>query len=186
VRRGSERPQLLQKMASLLSAKRGMKVGFINLDHDRVGAFEQIGTYAKIFNVPFRSAYSQSDLNAALMDFQNLDIVLIDVSGYSPKNTDSLTQLSQLLAPIPALHIYLVLSATTRDSELYNMISRFSIFHPQGLIVSKLDEAVTYGALYNIVQSSKMPLVYFGTGQRVPDDLEDATGERVVSLILDF
>jgi len=66
------------------------------------------------------------------------------------------------------------------------MANRFSLFHPQGLILSKLDEANIYGAIYNVSQKVKLPLLYFTTGQRVPEDIEEATRERVASLILNI
>jgi flagellar biosynthesis protein FlhF len=65
-------------------------------------------------------------------------------------------------------------------------VNRFSVFRPEGIIMSKLDEGTIYGAIYNISQKAKLPLLYFTTGQRVPEDIEDATPERVASLILDL
>jgi len=77
-----------------------------------------------------------------------------------------------------------VLSATTRDSELFDAASKFSAFSPKGLILSKLDEVIVYGGIYNLAQKVKLPLLYFTTGQKVPDDIEGATRERLVSLLL--
>ena len=37
------------------------------------------------------------------------------------------------------------MSATTRDQELYDIITRFKIFNPSGLVFSKLDESATFG-----------------------------------------
>jgi len=69
-----------------------------------------------------------------------------------------------LLTSVPELQTHLVLSATTRDVELYEMAARFSRFHPQGLIFSKLDEASIYGAVFNVSQKTKLPIMYFTTG----------------------
>jgi flagellar biosynthesis protein FlhF len=60
------------------------------------------------------------------------------------------------------------------------------MFRPQGIIVSKLDEATIYGSIYNVSQKVKLPLLYFTTGQRVPEDIEEASPERVAALILDL
>jgi flagellar biosynthesis protein FlhF len=54
------------------------------------------------------------------------------------------------------------------------------------MVVSKLDEATLYGPIFNLSQKSKMPLSYFTTGQRVPEDLEEATPERLAALILEL
>ena len=90
------------------------------------------------------------------------------------------------MSSVPELQTQLVLAVTTRDSELYDMANRFSIFRPEGIIVSKLDEATSYGSLYNVSQKASLPLISFTTGQRVPEDIEDATRERVAALLLDL
>lgn len=174
------------KIASDAILRRGLKVGLINLDNYKVAAFDQLGTYARILNVPFRSVGSMDDLKVALQDFQALDLVLVDTTGRSQRDPDSLKGMQEFLRSIPGIRSQLVLSATTRDSELYDISSRFSIFRPQGVIISKLDEATSYGCIYNVSQKAKLPLLYFTTGQRVPEDIEEATPERVAALILDL
>jgi flagellar biosynthesis protein FlhF len=174
------------KMASDALLKRGLKVGLINLDCYKVAAFDQLSTYAKILNVPFRSASSAEDYQAAVGDFRGLDVVFVDTTGRSQRDPSSLKEMEALLRTLPSVQTQLVLSATTRDNELYDMASRFSVFRPQGVIVSKLDEASIYGAIYNVSQKVKLPLIYFTTGQRVPEDLEEASKERVAALVLDL
>lgn len=176
----------IAKIASEAILRRNLKVGLINLDSYKVAAFDQLGTYAKILNVPFRSVASVEDLKVALQDFQGMDLILVDTTGRSPKDPDSLKEMQEILRAIPGVRCQLVVAATTRDSELYDITSRFSIFRPQGIVVSKLDEATLYGSVYNVVQKSKLPLLYFTTGQRVPEDIEEATPERVASLLLDL
>ena len=48
----------LERAVALLEAvlKRNLKVGLINLDSYKVAAFDQLDTYAKILNIPFRGA----------------------------------------------------------------------------------------------------------------------------------
>jgi len=172
------------KMASDALLRRNLKVGLINLDSYKVAAFDQLGTYAKILNIPFRSVASPEDLQAAIQDFQMLDLIIVDTTGRSQRDPASLKAMQDLLALIPNIKTHLVLAVTTRDTELYDMANRFSIFKPEGIVASKLDEATTYGAIFNLVQKVKKPLLYFTTGQRVPEDIEEATRERIAALIL--
>lgn len=180
----------LAKIANQARTLGKLKVGLVNLDHQKIGAFDQLATLAKILGVPFRSADNMEDLAAVMMDFKDLDLVLVDAAGYSQRDTTALKQLQEKISSFRStfaeVESYLVLSATTRESELYDAVNRFALFNPKGLIISKLDEAVIYGSIYNVSQRSKLPLVYFTTGQVVPDDIEEATGERLVSLILDI
>ncbi len=174
----------LAKIASEAQGGRQMKVGLINLDYYKITAFDQLATYGKILHVPFRSVASVDDLKIALMDFRNLDLVLVDTTGRSHRDPQSLKEIHELLGAVPDLMTFLVLSATTRDSELFDAASKFSAFSPKGLILSKLDEVIVYGGIYNLAQKVKLPLLYFTTGQKVPDDIEGATRERLVSLLL--
>jgi len=180
----------LAKIANQARLFGKLKVGLVNLDHQKIGAFDQLATLAKILGVPFRSADNMEDLAAVMMDFKDLDLVLVDAAGYSQRDTTALQQLKDKISSFRShfgeVESYLVLSATTRESELYDAVNRFTLFNPKGLIISKLDEAVIYGAIYNVSQRSKLPLVYFTTGQVVPDDIEEATGERLVALVLDI
>jgi flagellar biosynthesis protein FlhF len=91
-----------------------------------------------------------------------------------------------MLDTVPAMRTLLVLSATTRDAEMYDMASRFAVFRPQGLVFSKLDETTLYGAIYNVPQKVRLPLLYFTTGQKVPDDIEEASKDRVAALVMDL
>jgi len=94
--------------------------------------------------------------------------------------------MKQILDSVPGIRAQLVLSETTRDTEMFDMASRFAVFRPSGLIISKLDESTVYGSIYNVSQKAKLPIVYFTTGQKVPEDIEEATRERVASLILEI
>ena len=174
------------KIASEAIHRRNLKVGLINVDSHKVGAFDQLGTYAKILSVPFRSAASIEDLKSAIGDFQNLDLIIVDTTGRSQRDPNALKEMQEMLQSVPEMRTQLVLSATTRDAELYDMASRFALFRPQGIIMSKLDEATLHGSVYNVSQKVKLPLLYFTTGQRVPEDIEEATRERVVSLVMDL
>ena len=174
------------KIASDAILHRNLKVGLINLDSYKVAAFDQLATYAKILNVPFRSASTLDDLRLAMQDFQALDLVIVDTTGRSQKDPKSLDEMKEILQAVPGMRTHLVLSATTRDAELYDMTSRFGLFKPEGLIFSKLDEAMSHGALLNVSLRAKLPLLYFTTGQRVPEDIEEASRERVAALILEI
>ena len=176
----------IAKIASEALIKKNLKVGLINLDSYKIAAFDQLATYAKILNVPFRSVANAQDLQSALADFKSLDLVLIDTTGRSQKDPEALKQMQAILSVVPSNNTQLVLSATTRDGELYDIASRFGIFKPQAMVISKLDEATTFGSIYNISQKAKLPLSYFTTGQRVPEDIEQASRERLVSLVLEI
>jgi flagellar biosynthesis protein FlhF len=176
----------IAKMASWAILNRNLRVGLINVDAYKVGAADQLSTYAKILGIPFRQVSTPLDLNRALSEFTPLDLVLIDTTGRSHRDTESLAQMKTLFFETPAVRPMLILSATTRDQDLYEIVSRFKGFNPVGVAFSKLDETSAYGCLYNVSQKTNLPLTFFTVGQRVPEDIEAATKERVAALILDL
>jgi flagellar biosynthesis GTPase FlhF len=177
----------LAKIASIAVLKKNLRVGLVNLDVYKVAAFDQLQTYAKILNVPFRSAASLDELRSAVADFRGLDLVLIDTTGRSQRDETSLKEMSELVRALEyPVQTHLCVASPTRDLELYDIASRFSVFKPTALAVTKLDESFLFGSVFNVACRSKLPLSWFTTGQRVPEDLEDSTRERVACLIMDL
>jgi flagellar biosynthesis protein FlhF len=173
------------KMASEAERNRKLKCGLIHWDPRRGNTFDRLATLAKLCGLPFRAAGSVADLKAAVQDFQQLDVVLIDTGSVSPKETDTEATLVAGLEAVGAVS-HLVLAAPTRDDEMLIRVERFKRLRPQGLVFTKLDETSTFGAIYNTCRRSRLPLLYFTNGQKVPSDIEVASRERLVSLILEL
>jgi flagellar biosynthesis protein FlhF len=51
------------------------------------------------------------------------------------------------------------------------------------MIISKVDEAATFGQVLNIAHSSRLPLAYLTTGQSVPDDITMANNVQLAKMI---
>jgi flagellar biosynthesis protein FlhF len=84
-----------------------------------------------------------------------------------------------------AMHTHLVLSASMKSADLSRVVDRFEIFRPQRLLFTKLDETETFGPILNEAARTGKPVSFLAAGQRVPEDLEPATQERIVNLILE-
>jgi len=174
------------KLAGDILKKKLGKVGLINLDWQKAGAHEQIEAYSKIFNLPFRSVSSVDEFKDAIDDFSAIDYVLVDTAGYTHQDEEAINELNTILSNVNGVRRVLVVPATIRDQELYAVGKRFASMKPEGLVFSKLDESLTYGTIYNFSRVQKLPIYYFTTGQKVPDDLEEASKERLAALIMEF
>ena len=174
----------LAKLAAYLKIKRSIELGIVSLDTYRIGALEQLRTYAEILEVPFVVAQSKSDLRSALDDFSHCDAVLVDTTGKNYLNRDHVRHLRSYFETGRRISNFLVLSATAKDEDLQQTIVHFREIDINSLIFTKLDETMHHGCIVNQLVRFNYPVSYLGTGQRVPEDIEPATQKRLLSFLL--
>ena len=172
------------KLAAMYALNRGNKVALITMDIFRVGAVEQLKTYTKIMGIPLEVASTPKELERAVERHSDCDLILIDTAGRSHKDSDKLEEMKGFLETTIQSDIYLCLSATTKDRELEVILNRFSIFPISKVVFTKLDECESVGCIVNLLLRANLQIAYFTTGQRVPEDIEVATSEKLAELIL--
>lgn len=173
----------IAKLAAIHALDYGRKVALLSLDTYRIGAVEQLRTYAGILNVPLHIASDADEVQEGLELFQGYDIVFIDTVGRGQRDESHLAQMQRALAPAKA-QIYLTLSTTTDTAVLLESAHKFSLFEPQAVILTKLDEAVRLGNCLNLCLHMSLPIAYLTTGQRVPEDIQQADARWLACRIL--
>ena len=174
----------IAKLAGKLALVERRKVGLITVDTYRIGAVEQLKTYADIMNIPFKVVYNMSDMENAIESMSECEVVLIDTTGRSSKNRMQIAELRTFVDKADTKNIHLVISATTKNKDIKYIIEGYQILHYNSIIVTKLDETSTYGSILNILENAKIPLSFVSTGQNVPDDIKELSADKIVSLIL--
>jgi flagellar biosynthesis protein FlhF len=177
---GSGKTTTLAKLASHCRLEKNFSVSIITADTYRIAAIEQIRTFADILGIGLQVVFSPDEIPAALKACENDRIVFIDTAGRSQKNTAHMREIEDLLAAIKPDETHLVLSATTKNSDLNDIIRRYKNCGINRLVFTKLDETTSLGNIYNVVSRSGIPVSYFTTGQSVPDDIELAQPGRFV------
>lgn len=172
------------KLAAMYALNRGNKVALITMDIFRVGAVEQLKTYTKIMGIPLEVASTPKELERSVERHADCDLILIDTAGRSHKDSDKLEEMKGFLEHTIQADIYLCLSATTKDRELEVILNRFSIFPISKVVFTKLDESESVGCIVNLLLKANLQIAYFTTGQRVPEDIEVATSEKLAELVL--
>ena len=172
------------KLASEQVLRYKRKTALITLDTFRIGALEQLKAYARIMNLPLTVVGDRTAFHEALDAAREYDVILIDTAGRSQNDVAQMEELKRLFQENQRVEICLVLSATTKDAELTDTTRKFGCLPPHSVLFTKLDECLHCGALFNHIIRFKLPLHYLTTGQRVPEDMEVATPERLVDLLL--
>ena len=174
----------IAKLAGRFGMSDGLRVGLITVDTYRVAAVDQLRTYAEIIDLPMQVVTNPDELRAALDQFAEFDLVLIDTAGRSPHDDRRLEELKQLVDAATPDHVYLVLSLASGAKSLRAVAERFAAVRPTSLVLTKLDEAAGCGALLSATRDIALPVSYLTAGQEVPRDIEPANPCRIARLIL--
>ncbi len=174
----------LAKLAAHAALQLRAGVALITLDTYRIAAVEQLKTYAKIMEIPIQVALTLNELRQAVQFHQDKELILIDTAGHSQRDAAHMDNLRQFLADQDDIEVHLALSATTKSSDLNDIIARFEQLKPGCLVFTKLDETNSYGALFTQIVKSKKPVSFVTTGQNVPEDLEFASRDLLAGLFM--
>jgi len=174
----------IAKLAAISSVMEEKEVALITIDTYRIGAVDQLKTYADIISLPMDVAHTPKELKEMLIKHKNKDLTLVDTAGRSPLNKLQVAEVKGFLDACPDIKVYLVLSATTNQPDLSEITQRFSHFPVVKLIFTKLDETQSYGRILNTVVNVQKGLAYVTAGQNVPDDIEVPSLMEIAELIM--
>lgn len=168
---------------ALLTGKK--KVGFITTDTYRIAAIEQLRTYANLLQAPVEIVYSAEDFEKAIAKFADLDLVFIDTAGRNYKEVKFVEDLTKLIDFSLDMESFLVLSTTSKEEDMQVIIEQFKSFSIEKLIFTKVDETNSVGPIFNLMQDYSVGTAYYTDGQEVPEDLTDATLDKLIYLLLE-
>ncbi len=175
----------IAKVAADMKLRRGKSVGLITIDTYRIGAVDQLRMYAQIIDVPLKVVLSPTELRSAIDEMrQTKDVILIDTAGRSHTDAIKLKELRAYIGSAKPDEIHLVLSGTSNQSSIMNAAEEFGKLGVDRVILTKLDEAISFGVIFSVLRKLDASLSYVTTGQDVPDDIEVAAGGRLARLLL--
>jgi flagellar biosynthesis protein FlhF len=174
----------LAKLAAHLALEKKKKVLLLTLDGYRIGAVDQLRCYAGLMGIPFRFVDQIAELPQVVEDNKQRDFILIDTAGRGPRDMAAMQSLSTYLRESEHIERHLVLSASTKQSDLHRIVDQFEVCRPDHLLFTKLDETSTPGPILNELVRTKKHFSYYTDGQSVPDDLHAVARDRIIDLVL--
>lgn len=178
----------IAKLAAGFRIEARRRVGLLTIDTFRIAAVGQLKAYAEIMDLPMEVVEKSGEMRAALQRLGDVDLVLIDTAGRSPRSDARIEQLVEMLGAAQPDETHLVLSATGAPSTTASVLEGFAPVQPTAAILTKLDEtphtAAALSALASPHPGAAVPLSYLTHGQQVPEDISVATAERLVSRLL--
>ncbi len=173
----------IAKLAVISKILHNLNIGLISIDTYRLGALDQLKIFSEISNIDFLVAYEPKDITKFMRKFKDKDIVFIDTVGRSQNNTKLLNSINDFLKMTKIDETYLVLNSTSDYKILLDVAEKFKKLNYDGLVFTKLDEAISFGNILNLVTEIKTPIKYLTNGQVIPDDIIAADSEFIANMI---
>ncbi len=174
---GAGKTSALAKMAAHLTAQRGLRITLASLDNMKVAAYEEIGGYAEMLDVPL-------DISGILeKKYQKDTILLIDTPSITLRD-ESRAQWTQKINELKPDILFLVFSICTRSRDLVDSIIQFEGLKPTHLIASHLDESCRWGGILAMAKYLDIPLAYTSCSPGGAGTMECADPRAVASQIL--
>ncbi len=159
-------------------------VRMITIDNYRIGAKKQIETYGEIMGIPVACVESYKELEQKINLFQDADLILVDTIGKSPKDYMKLAEMREMLDACGTNpEVYLAMSATTKISDVKEILRQFEPFNYKSIILTKLDETMRIGNIISVLSENNKSLTYLTDGQIVPQDIEEVTATRLIRTV---
>lgn len=179
---GAGKTSAVAKLAAYYRLEKRKSVALITFDTHREPAVEQLRQYARIVGAPFACALSARQVAEGLRRHTRSDLVLIDMPGIGPDDLRLAKELCRLL-PEKTVTTHVVLPAFAGASETCRITGRLDDLPRLRLLFTKLDEAESFGTIFETATKTGIPLSYWSVGRRVSGDIEVASSERLAALL---
>ncbi len=171
----------LAKVAARALLESRKRLALITVDTYRIGAADQLARYGEIMGAPVLVARDRTELARAMERVGQADMVLVDTAGRS--SAEDVERQAALVRTVAGLQLHLVVSAAAGSQQLAAVGERYRAIAPEGLVLSKMDEAAGPGGILSLAARIDRPIACVADGQRVPEDLHAFDSARIVDLV---
>ncbi len=177
---GAGKTTTIAKLAARWCLQHGSQdLALVSTDGYRIGARDQLMTYARILGAPMHAANSGADLARVLDRLRSKKLILIDTAGMGPRDVRLTEQLAALKLGAARARVLLALPAQGEGHALEEIVQAFAPLAPAACVLTKVDEAASLGAVISTTLRHRLKIAYVCDGQRVPEDLHGAHQRRV-------
>lgn len=173
----------LAKLATMFVLQKNKKVSLITTDTYKMASSEQLKTYSEIMDIPLSITYSNEETKKEVEKYSDKDIIFID-TGKCPDEEVYQNTISQLIEDIKPDEIFIVISAHSSYKSLVKTIETYSFIKTYKFIITKMDEAMSVGPIFNIRSISSRPISYLTFGQVLTEDIEVFNPPKIIDGLL--
>ncbi len=161
----------------------------VTTDSFRIGAQQQLATYAELLNVDIFALHDDADLAELQAKMQNKRLVLVDTVGMSQRDHRLTQRVAALATPElgakPRLALLLntaAQQATLNEvASIYHDIAKQLNMPLNDCILTKVDEASCVGGALDTAIRHRLSVQAVSSGQQVPEDILAPDFQALVS-----
>ena len=152
-------------------------VRLITIDAFRICAKDQLEQIGNIMQIPVCCVVNKNDLRKEIsLRSEDTDLFLIDTIGKSPRDASKLGEMKDILDGAGrSADFHLVISASTKTSDIEVILRQFEPFDYKSVILTKMDETDHFGNLISALAEKRKPVSFITDGQTVPVDIKRAS-----------
>jgi flagellar biosynthesis protein FlhF len=123
-------------------------------------------------------------LAQTLEENRGKELIFIDTPGLGFGDLDAGAGLARFLSTRQDIDTQLALPSSMKPADLSRVVDAFKVFGPRRLLFTRTDETRSFGPIVNETIRTGIPVSFLATGQRIPEDLEAASAQRIVELVM--
>ena len=173
----------LTKIAVNKGIARRLPVRICAAGPQTMAARDRLARFASILGTLFQACDSIAELHDALADTTWKGLTLIDTPGIAPADSTELIELKNIFSVHAGIEKHLVLRADSSAADMLHAIQRFASLAPSRLLFTGMDEAVRIASVVETLIRSAIPATFAGTGQKVPQDLQEIHAEKLARAV---
>jgi flagellar biosynthesis protein FlhF len=171
---GAGKTTTIAKLAARWCMQHGSQdLALVSTDGYRIGAREQLMTYARILGAPMHARTAARNWRGCWSGSIQ-EMMLIDTAGMGPRDVRLSEQLSALQLGRRRRARASGAAGAGRSPCAGRNRQAFARVAPAACILTKVDEAASLGAVISTTLRHKLKIAYLCDGQRVPEDLHAA------------
>jgi flagellar biosynthesis protein FlhF len=157
-----------------------LKVVMITIDGYRIAAREQLEKYGSIMEIPVSYVSDEQEFRKTIAFYQDdADLILVDTIGKNPRDAVELGKMKQFLDVCgSSAEVYLAIAASTKYSDIREILRQFAPFNYRSVVITKLDETIRVGNVISALFTDGKEVSYITDGQPVDKHIHRASVVR--------
>jgi flagellar biosynthesis protein FlhF len=180
---GAGKTASLMKLGLRYGLKERRPLQVLSLDSLRIGGCDHLNAFARISGAGFQMLQHHSMLADAVTRAVSNGLTLIDTPGLGTADESYAEDLAQASRQLD-VDVHLVLPAYITPARAEQMSRRFARFKPSKLLLTHMDELERPAVAVEMTARFGLPLSFLGTGQQVPEDIQEANKRSLLDELM--